>query len=544
VLQNHKGCGVLQPDSLPPRLSLTQMISAPPQISGLVEWRPLAAGGFSTVWQARQESLNRLVAVKVDDRKLTSESERRRFLREAGAAGRMSGHPGIVTVHDAGILDDNRPYLVMELCPGGSLSKWLKPEERKTQERVREVGVRIADALAAAHARGVLHRDVKPANILIDAYDNPGLADFGLAIIPEPGSELSETLEALTPAYAPREVIYGEAPTEASDVYSLAATLYALLCGKAPRWSEGESPSLLEVIELQDKPIERLPGVHREFMDLLLRALSDEPSLRPTAAEFHDELAALDLPGGTHWQTGRPINGRAAGLPAIKAGRPPSETEISDDVRSARRRLAPAAVAAALVVILAAFAVAVLNMQREEGAVAQPPPITTPTVTGTTPTASPSSSSTPGRATTRSPTPTPKKVVAPPGFTDCSTALGQRNSFCVTEQECWQGVNSMGDLPIVGNMADCNESHVYQTFAAGQLPGFIQTQSEFDANTQVQRLCSVETLEAVLPSGMSYRKDWQIVALPEQPHFKDSLFRCWVGFAEERNYPVNFKVLQ
>ena len=105
----------------------------------------------------------------------------------------MSGHPGIVTVHDAGILTDNRPYLVMELCEGGSLTKWVKAEERPTAEQVREVGVRIADALSAAHARGVLHRDVKPANILIDSYGHAGLADFGLAAMPDPGNELSDS---------------------------------------------------------------------------------------------------------------------------------------------------------------------------------------------------------------------------------------------------------------------------------------------------------------------------------------------------------------
>ncbi len=517
------------------------MISAPPEIKGLTEWRPLASGGFSTVWQARQESLNRLVAVKIDDRKLTSESERRRFLREAGAAGRMSGYPGIVTVHDAGILDDNRPYLVMELCPGGSLSKWLKREERKSQERVREVGVRIADALAAAHARGVLHRDVKPANILIDAYDNPGLADFGLAIIPEPGSELSETLEALTPAYAPREVIYGEAPTEASDVYSLAATLYALLSGHAPRWPEDVSPSLLDVIDLLDKPIERLPNVHRDFMSVLLQALSDEPSLRPTAAELRDELTTLDLPGGTYTQP-TPVNGVASrrGF-ADKVRRSALDKADRSAVRSARRRLVPAAIAAAVVVILTAFTMAVLNMQPDEGgATAVPSPVTTPTVT------SPSPSPTPSATATRSPTPSsaPKKVAPPAGFTDCSAAFGEPNSFCATEPECWLSVTGMGDAPNVGNMRGCYESHVYQTFAAGKLPGFIQTQSEFEANRQVRRLCSEKTLNAVLPDGMSYRKDWQIVALPEQPHFKDSLFRCWVSFAEERSYPVEFKVLQ
>jgi serine/threonine protein kinase len=509
------------------------MISAPPEITGLAEWRPLATGGFSTVWQARQETLNRWVAVKVDDRKLTSEFERRRFLREAGAAGRMSGHPGIVTVHDAGILPDDRPYLVMELCPGGSLSKWLKPEERKTQERVREVGVRIADALAAAHARGVLHRDVKPANILIDAYNNPGLADFGLAIIPEPGSELSETLEALTPAYASREVIYGEAPTEASDVYSLAATLYALLAGRAPRWPEGQSPSLLEVIELLDKPIERLPGIHREFMDLLLRALSDEPALRPTAAEFHDELAALDLPGGTHSKPLKAMNGVATGSPRLRRDGPAASHKES--VQSLRRRLAPMAIAAAAVVILAAFAAAVLNLQPEPGAES---PISTPTATVTTPTASTS----PGTATTRTPTPA-STVAAPEGFTDCSSAFGQRSSFCVTEHECWNSVISMEDVTSIADFVDCDESHVYQTFAAGQLPAQPVRQSDFEASRQVRRLCSEETLEAVLPAGVGpVRKDWQIVPLPQQTHLEDSLFRCLVSFAEERTYPVEFEI--
>ena len=214
---------------------LERVATAPPQIPGLSDWRALARGGFATVWQAKQESLNRFVAVKVDQRPLDVETEQRRFLREAGAAGRLSGHPGIVTVHDAGILADDRPFLVMELCPGGSLTKWLTAEPRPSQKRVRDVGVRVADALAAAHVRGVLHRDVKPANILIDAYDNPGLADFGLAALPDPGMGLSETIEAITPAYAPPEVFRQQPLTEYGDVYSLAATLYALLSGRPPR---------------------------------------------------------------------------------------------------------------------------------------------------------------------------------------------------------------------------------------------------------------------------------------------------------------------
>lgn len=512
------------------------MISAPPQIAGLVEWRPLAQGGFSTVWQARQETLNRLVAVKVDQHKLTSESERRRFLREAGAAGRLSGHPGIVTVHDAGILEDNQPYLVMELCPGGSLSKWLNPENRPGQERVRDVGVRIADALAAAHARGVLHRDVKPANILINAYDNPGLADFGLAAVPEPGSEISATIEALTPAYAPREVIYGEAPTEFSDVYSLAATLYALLCGTAPRWPEGRSPTLLELIELQDEPIERLPGVDREFMDLLLRALSDEPGDRPTAADFGASLAALKLPSDEDHQTaGRDRTSRAP-VPVIKGRRRAKPAPDADQLRAERRRILPIALIAALLVILVAFAVAIFNMQPDTPA-AQPPAATTPTATATV---SPTPRPTP------TPTPTPRtstrqQVPAPPGFTDCSAALGA-NNFCVTEPECWDGIASMADVPASGTLGDCADHHIYQAFAAGQLPGPPLRQSEFEATKQVRRLCSVETLQKLLPSG-TVRKDWQIVPLPPQIQIRDdTLFRCLVSFGEERDDVIPLKI--
>ena len=100
-----------------------------PHIRGLSEWRPLARSGLAVVWEARQLSLSRLVAVKVYQSEL-DESDRDRFLREAAAAGRLSDHPGVVTVHDAGILSDDRPYLIMELYPGGSLTQWLKPENR------------------------------------------------------------------------------------------------------------------------------------------------------------------------------------------------------------------------------------------------------------------------------------------------------------------------------------------------------------------------------------------------------------------------------
>jgi serine/threonine protein kinase len=249
------------------------------------------------VWAARQLTLDRPVAVKVYQCEL-DEDDRRRFLREAAAA-RLSDHPGIVTTHDAGILPDDRPYLIMDLCSGGSLTEWLKPENRPSEERVRQVGVRIADALAAVHAGGVLHRDVKPANILIDSFGNPGLADFGLAAVAGAETTAADAV-CVTPAYAPPEAFGMQPATESGDVFSLAATLYALLAGRPPR-NVGAAPAALEqmvdVAERAIGPIPRInrylpiPGINLCLMDVLMTALSNAPVDRPTAARFRDQLA-------------------------------------------------------------------------------------------------------------------------------------------------------------------------------------------------------------------------------------------------------------
>src|ERR1700737_4405726 len=108
-------------------------------------------------------AVGREVAVKVDNRVLLSERDRRRFFREVTAAGRLSGHPHVIDVYDAGTLDDGRPYLVMELCPAGSLNDALRRNGPMNPAQVRDIGIGLADALAAAHAAGVLHRDIQPA---------------------------------------------------------------------------------------------------------------------------------------------------------------------------------------------------------------------------------------------------------------------------------------------------------------------------------------------------------------------------------------------
>ena len=484
----------------------------------MADWRAIARGGFAIVWQARQESLNRLVAVKVDERKLDTEAERRRFLREAGAAGRMSGHPGIVTVHDAGLLGDDRPFLVMELCPGGSLTRWMTADPRPSQRRVRDVGVRIADALSAAHLLGVLHRDVKPANILIDAYNNAGLADFGLAALIDPDTPLSETVEAITPAYAPPEVFAKKPLDEHADVYSLAATLYAVLSGHAPRWSETtETPSIPEIIKRQKAPVKRIPGVDKAFMDVLLNAMAEDPENRPTAAQLRDQLQALTL---STKLAPRPLEVAQEPASPPRAAEEPAAAKVAKAEpvprppgRWERRGLATVAIVA--VVIAVASVIAVVNLATRTPAAEPTPAVTT--------------------SAAASPTITP--VVLPAGFVDCSEQLGQ-DTYCASRPECWAGVQGFSDVPDLATPYDCDKVHVYQTFIAGRLTYDVRRQSQLESDAHIRRVCTNEIANSML-GARDRRSDWEIRYLgPQQP--SEDYFRCIIGRGESSE-PLSFQ---
>jgi serine/threonine protein kinase len=281
-----------------------------PTIPGLSGLSVLARGGYATIYRAVQESVGRQVAVKVENRILDNERDRRRFLREARAAGQMSSHPYVVDLHDVGVTADQHPYMIMELCDG-SYAERLEAAPL-TPVETRDVGVKIADALAEAHGLGVLHRDVKPANLLISRWGEPQLADFGLAVLAET-RETSLTLELVTPAYCPPEIFQPGAPTAAVDVYSLSATLYAMLSGRPPRWQHHRHPSITAMLDLFEQPIEDLPGVPAALLDVLRAGMANDAADRPTARQLHDQLATLPL----H----RPDRGIARGSAAIPGQR-------------------------------------------------------------------------------------------------------------------------------------------------------------------------------------------------------------------------------
>jgi serine/threonine protein kinase len=263
-----------------------------PSVPGLSGLSVLARGGFATIYRAVQDSVDREVAVKVENRTLDSEHDRRRFLREAKAAGQMSSHPYVVDLHDVGVTADRHPYMIMELCDG-SYAERLEAAPL-TPGETRDVGVKIADALAEAHHLGVLHRDVKPANLLISRWGEPQLADFGLAVLAET-RETSLTLEVVTPAYCPPETFQPALPTAAVDVYSLCASLYAMLSGRPPRWQHHRNPSIATMLDLYDQPIAELPGVPVPLLDLLRAGMANDPRARPGARQVRDRLAALPL---------------------------------------------------------------------------------------------------------------------------------------------------------------------------------------------------------------------------------------------------------
>ena len=296
------------------------MVSAP-DIPGYQVGGVLGSGGFATVYRCWQLRVGREVAVKVDNRVLLSERDRRRFVREVTAAGRLSGHPHVIDVYDAGTLPDGRPYLVMELCPAGSLHDALHQSGPMSPAQVRDIGVKISDALAAAHAAGVLHRDIKPANILVNRYGLVGLSDFGLASIMAAEGGQSTSRDALTPAFASPETFRGEEPTAAADIYSLAATLYALLAGRPPRFPAGpREPGIATIIALHDQPVDDVPGTPAGLMEILRRSLAADPAARPpSAAALRDALASLPVHPGVSAPPGGSAAPRSSAQPGISA---------------------------------------------------------------------------------------------------------------------------------------------------------------------------------------------------------------------------------
>ncbi|MFD7959923.1 serine/threonine-protein kinase [Streptomyces zaomyceticus] len=297
----------------------------------------IGRGGMGEVWQATDEVLGRDVAVKLMLAHGTDPSAADRFRLEAQTAARLS-HPHVVGVFDFGTWD-GKLFLVMELVEGDSLAGSPSDPLVLPAERVAVVAAHAAAGLAAAHRQGVVHRDIKPGNLLVDADGTVKLADFGIArFVDDPSAALTTTGQIVgTGLYLAPERALGQPASPASDVYSLGCVLYQLLTGRPPFRADTATALLYQHIDTAPMPPGRLGvALPPEFETYLLSLLAKQPEQRPTAQAIADWFSsgawraypqqpapAQHRPHAPHHSTGR-TTGPAPAVAARPAPLPPS----------------------------------------------------------------------------------------------------------------------------------------------------------------------------------------------------------------------------
>ena len=262
----------------------------------------VARGGMARVWAAEDPILRRRVAVKILDPTLADDAHvRQRFRHEAIAAARLT-HPGIVATYDTGE-DDGVAYIVMELVEGTTLRRLLDERKQLAVGETADIGAQVADALEHAHSRGLVHRDVKPGNVLVERDGRVKVTDFGIAKAAGTSELTRDGAVVGTARYLAPEQVEG-APVDArTDVYALGLVLYEMLCGQTPFDGDNEIASAVARLRTDPVPVGiARPEVPRAVQEVVGRALARDPAGRPpSAGEVRDALgpfrrdASLDL---------------------------------------------------------------------------------------------------------------------------------------------------------------------------------------------------------------------------------------------------------
>ena len=309
---------------------VTEELSA----AGFEDAEEIGRGGFGVVYRCTQAELDRTVAVKILTADLDAEN-RARFFREQRAMGRLTGHPNIVTVLQAGTTATGRPYLVMPFHPLDSLDARIRRDGPLSTETVLWIGVKIAGALETAHHLDIVHRDVKPGNILLTNYGEPALTDFGIARIPGGFQTAAGTLTG-SPAFTAPEVLEGQAPTPAADVYGLGATLFCALTGHAAFERRSGENVVTQFLRITTQPVPDLQesGFAEDVSAVVVAAMSRDPDARPSAAALGEAIRQVQRRHGfaiddmaMHTE---PAREQRDWTPVTREGRPPAAATLRE----------------------------------------------------------------------------------------------------------------------------------------------------------------------------------------------------------------------
>jgi serine/threonine protein kinase len=431
---------------------------------------PIGGGAMGTVWRAQDERLDRTVAIKElllphDHDEHRTEEAKNRAMREARIAARLQ-HSHAITVF-AVLEEEDRPWLVMEYLPSKSFAVLIQDEPASVDDAIR-VGAQISSALAGAHRAGIVHRDVKPANILVSDDGTAKITDFGISrAIGD--VKLTATGEiAGTPAYLAPEVARGEDADFAADVFSLGATLYAAVEGGSP-YGTADNPIAL-LYKASSGEVE--PPVKAERLTpLLLRMLATEPAERPSMDEVERELRALlpdAEPGESVLAATIPEAEAAAVTPAAPAApttpaAAPAAGELTAVSPGARKGMIAVGAGAALLCVAVVVAILLIVRQRspqDNVAAPQASPTPSASVPGSAP-----ASVTPSSSPSASPSPPPTTSAPPPSPTISTVASAK------TAGEALSAYYSLipGDLQSSWNLlTDRFKASKHQTFATYQ----------------------------------------------------------------------------
>jgi hypothetical protein len=376
---------------------------------------PLGRGGMGVIWRAHDRVLGRVVAVKeVQLRSLLPQAERRalqaRMMREARAAARLN-HPGAVTLYDV-VQDQGQTFIVMELVAAPTLADLIEEGGPLAPARVADIGGQLAAVLEAAHRAGIVHRDVKPGNVLVPEDAGVKLADFGVAFLLGDARLTATGLVLGSPSYMAPEQASGQRSGPPTDLWGLGATMYAAVEG-VPPFDEGALvPTLAAVVTEEPRPMRRAGPL----APVLGALLTKDPAARPSAATLRawlDRLAEAAAPVPAPPAEALPTRGPAGAVPPAERREPFPEDMLLDRPTGGRRGrlIGVLGVLVVLAVVLAAWLAGGIGADPDQDRAA---PATTRAGTGATGATRPAPSTTGKPAPTREPA-TTQAPTAPQG---------------------------------------------------------------------------------------------------------------------------------